>query len=61
MKGLNLKVLKEVSDQLGVPSDEVQGCFEALEEEGHAFRAKDEVSGKELWFPIEELDDQNVQ
>ncbi len=61
MKGLNLEVLRELSEQLGMEPDQVTEAFEALEAEGNVFRALDEVSGKVLWFPIQELDGQDVQ
>jgi hypothetical protein len=56
MKGLDLDGLEEVSEKLGIPFDEVRECFEALEAEGNAFRVKDEVSGKTLWFHSSELE-----
>lgn len=58
MRGLNLESLAGLSERLGGRDnlDELRKCFEALEREGTVFRAVDEISGKEFWFPIQELD-----
>jgi hypothetical protein len=56
MRGLDLDALEEVSEKLGIPFAEVRECFDALEAEGNAFRVKDEVTGKTLWFHSSELE-----
>jgi hypothetical protein len=56
MKGLDLDSLEKISEQFNLPFEDVRKVFEELEAEGRVFQAKDEVSGKTLWFPIQELD-----